>query len=102
MSDKVTVSEDIITTLCDFHDEDDIREDYSGRGMYGRTCLAYTGEDMILFTFRLAAELAKEGEDDADLFTVEELLIMIGDPTVDQMGRGLIYYWPNVQVTASE
>jgi hypothetical protein len=99
---SLTITPAIISTLGEFHDADDIRTDYSGRGMYGRTCLGYTGSDVVLFAFRLAVEAAKadmEDGDEPDLFTVEDYLMTLGEPTSDSMGRGAIFYWPGVTVS---
>lgn len=97
MSEKLTVTAEMISTLTQFHDEDEIRTDYSGRGMYGRTCLGYTGEDVIMFAFHLAITLTETARmHEPELFDVEEYLIMMGNPSMDSMGRSTIYYWPNV------
>lgn len=99
---ELTVRPRMLDVLGSYHEPEDIWSDYSGRSMYGRTCLGYTGEDVTLFAFRLAVELAREGEDEPDLFSVEEHLILLGDPRSDSMGRSVIHYWPNVQVTSAE
>ncbi|ASU00786.2 hypothetical protein NTR1_19 [Nocardia phage NTR1] len=99
---QITIPASVIDTMFDFDiDSDDIRTDYSGRSMYGRTCLGYTGSDVVLFTFRLAVLLAREemeDGDDPDLYTVEEKLHDLGEPRADSMGRGAIFYWPGVTV----
>ena len=106
MSETLTVTQEILNTLAEYHDEEDIRADYSGRSMYGRTCLGYTGESVALFTFHLALSIMRadraENEDDPDLFEMEEMMILLGDPRSDSMGRSVIHYWPNVQVTSAE
>lgn len=105
MADKITISADIIEFLAEYHDIEDIRTDYSGRAMYGETCLGYTCNDVALFTFRLATEICRderasvEQDGDPSLEEVEEMMLDIGDPRTDSMGRSTIYYWPNVTVT---
>lgn len=105
MADKITISADIIEFLADYHEIEDIRTDYSGRAMYGDRCLGYTANDVTMFTFRLAVEICRDErasvnqDGDPSLFEVEEMMLAIGDPRTDSMGRSTIYYWPNVVVT---
>jgi hypothetical protein len=62
-----------------------IRE-YSGRGMYGKTCLSiYTDADFDLV--ELGMYLGKYGG-----VSYQEIAGMRSD----QMGKGMIYYWPHV------
>jgi hypothetical protein len=83
--------------------EDVIRKDYSGRGMYGRTCLGIVVDnqsDFIAFIKELAdryyagegayAELSEEMREFYDNY--------LEAVTQDSMGRATIYYWPRVQV----
>jgi hypothetical protein len=56
----------------------DIRRDYSGRGMFGKTCLGVTGSmeelDTLLSGVRGSAKGLRK----------------------DNMGLGYIYYWPDL------
>lgn len=100
----ITIPAAAMSALMDYDiDAGDIRTDYSGRSMYGRTCLGYTGSDIVLFTFRLAvetvrAEMDADDEDEPSLWDVEEKLHEFGEPRSDAMGRGAIFYWPGVTV----
>lgn len=73
----------------------DVRHDYSGRGMFGRTCLGLTGDvdDLIRFVRFVERTHANENVnfpmDDTD---------WLDNVRDDNMGRKMIYYWPNVRV----
>jgi len=68
--------------------EEDIRWDYSGRGMYGRECVGLTCSESEMFGF--IGEVARATEDD-DWDWVK-------DVRSDSMGLDTIWYWPNVSV----
>jgi hypothetical protein len=52
---------------------------YSGRGMYGKECIAVTNESV----WRVARALPQ----DAD----------IPAPATDQLGKGIVMYWPTLE-----
>lgn len=87
--------EHVESTLGELWDID-IRTDYSGRAMYGKTCLGIVTD---MSGWGLAAEVRNaleytswaEEEDFLDY-------ILTHEPRTDSMGRGTIYYWPGVQV----
>lgn len=69
-----------------------LRTDYSGRGMYGRSCLALTGSlrDYSMFLAYLAMALFGEGEDPDDI------MFQLADTVCqDSMGLDRVYYWPD-------
>lgn len=73
--------------------EDDIHPDYSGRFMYGETCLAVAADSGIrlsLIAYELGVMDAQE-DDDAG----RQLL---RSARVDSLGRGLILYFPGWQL----
>ena len=88
------------------------RKDYSGRGMYGRTCVGISGphgqcmtvigEAIIqagLDSQRVQLGSSREETDEIFRQTVNTLL----DFCQDSMGMGVIYYWPELQnITADE
>lgn len=77
-------------------DGDQLREDYSGRGMYGHTCPAITADrhaDVYAFMAALGATLAEDMDDPYD--AVE----LAGGTQVDQMGLGIVAYWPGLTLT---
>lgn len=76
--------EDIQTLLNDI-DGAELRS-YSGRSMYGKQCLGIDMESMTdAFRFALMVE-----DDD--------LCLAFSDPVFDNMGRGIIVYFPDVEV----
>jgi hypothetical protein len=78
-----TQIEDIQTLLNDI-DGAELRS-YSGRSMYGKQCLGIDMESMTdAFRFALMVE-------DADLCWA------FSNPVFDNMGRGIIVYFPNVE-----
>lgn len=95
-------------------EEENIRRDYSGRGMFGRTCLGLTpgsysdGPTEALFQLELAnsiveADAAQQGID-LDDFDRDDYLDALRnvmselEPSCDSMGLGSIVYWTNVSV----
>lgn len=59
---------------------------YSGRGMYGKECLGIDLDDMA-DAFRLAL-----------LVSDDDLAVALMSPKFDDMGKGIIVYFPNVAV----
>lgn len=64
----------------------DVRS-YSGRGMYGKTCLAIVGEGISLISLGYAL-----GEMDCDIDKYD-----LDNMRSDSMGLGMVYYWPNIE-----
>lgn len=77
-------------------DDDVLRFDYSGRGMYGRECFGIVGglEDLIRFVATWAAKCENEYEDHERFNDYDWLT----DIRSDSMGLSSIWYWPSVQV----
>ena len=66
----------------------DVRTDYSGRWMFGKTCFAIVGDATTLVKFiRYACEVLADQERE-----------WLNDMRSDDMGRSTIYYWPDVSV----
>ena len=67
-----------------------VRDDYSGRGMYGRYCIGITGDlsDLV----RLVSRVIEDAEEE-----VPELANIASD----SMGYDKIFYWPSLE-TAPE
>jgi len=69
-----------------------IREDYSGRGAFGKTCFGFvTDKSGFNFGLALARELVENGSDG------ENLLEELTGAQSDSMGRNYIYYFPKIQ-----
>jgi hypothetical protein len=86
-----TVDIDTILYAADqagFDPETAIRENYSGRGMYGTECVGVTGStaELVAFVVTLTTILNDNG-DDADWVT---------NVRQDSMGLQTIWYWPGV------
>lgn len=80
----------------DLDGEDCVRPDYSGRGMYGRTCVAYDGDEKMRFAYRLALLVAELEEE-----PIENVMERM-DPASDSMGLGTIWYWSWITVEGHE
>lgn len=81
--------------------EDAIRDDYSGRGMYGDECAAVSVDrlqDAMALTAALAVSiLINTDEEDGD---AEDIAVELGRAAqLDGMGRGHILYWPGWTLT---
>lgn len=84
-----TLTPDQISKLADIADDLDLalRTDYSGRAMYGRTCIGFEGDtDMSVALLQLGAALAA-----ADLPEIADTC------RSDAMGLGWIVYFPSFQ-----
>jgi len=77
--------------------ETTIRDDYSGRGMYGATCAALVLDTSVMtFTAQLAAVISLEIDDaDEREDAMNALINMADNATTDSMGRSsTILYFP--------
>jgi hypothetical protein len=81
-------------------DLEQLRTDYSGRGMYGETCMAITMDslsDLAQFLVELTGMLVADtiGDEYPD---VDEVIDPARELThklhTDSMGRSLVAYWP--------
>lgn len=73
----------------------DFREDYSGRGMYGRSCMAITCDNPLNTLCELFAYIV-DSDDDLDGYDVRRVL---GEPKQDSMGMSSILYFPKMRTT---
>lgn len=84
---------DSIKEFCEHNDYEFIC-DYSGRFMYGRTCVGIVtnyGQNYLAMLMELVAWL--QCDDLEDDFNIYDL----GEPMMDDMGLGKIIYFPNVK-----
>jgi len=87
-------------------DPERARWDYSGRGMYGRTCFGFVGNfgDLARFCYELGHEVGElSGSDDPSSWDEANELsnvnaAFLGSVRVDDMGLDLIFYFPDVEV----
>ena len=86
----------------DNHDIE-LRESYSGRGMYGQTCIGVVGEPSGLDEFELALSLltvTDDLDDEVNGHTVLNALVDVRDMRrEDSMGMDRVYYYPGLTVT---
>ncbi len=69
----------------------DVRDDYSGRGMFGSGCVAVTGNvDQVKLGMLLHKGFGKEAEE------------LFSNPSIDSMGRGQVVYWNGLTVETEE
>lgn len=86
--------DELVDIAADFDDDAAWRTDYSGRGMYGETCLAVvTSMNPYAFAFNLGAGLAATGE--AVGIDAETIMDRIRH---DSMGKRVVLYWPTITV----
>lgn len=85
------------------HDDIRLRENYSGRGMYGEDCYGVVGDTDALDEFELALSIltvADDLDDEVNGYTVLNALIDVRDMRhADSMGMDRIYYYPRLTVT---
>ncbi|MGE4353513.1 MAG: hypothetical protein AB7D36_05465 [Oscillospiraceae bacterium] len=85
-----------ITSFCE-DNEYKYNPDYSGRNMYGKSCVGIVSEnDPVFVAMQLLAYLCDCYGDENDL-TAEGILEMIGTPRADSMGLGSIVYFPKIK-----
>ena len=72
---------------------------YSGRGMYGRECVAFTASDQRTVT-QLWILLAANSE--AEGYSAEDLMDIVYKEQRDSGGHEMIVYYPDVTFPAAE
>lgn len=81
----------------------DVRDDYSGRFMYGKQCFGYTDDDLARSIFNLAQEFQNIIDNVEDEALQEEADAVLHSPEFehscsDNMGLSYIVYFPDIQV----
>lgn len=85
--DHDITKEEVIEALEDAGlDEENIRWDYSGRGMFNETCFGFTGSDSDLIQFAIYLARLTPGRD----------LYWMSNFRSDSLGMDTIYYWPGI------
>lgn len=99
---KVTLSSEALETLERVADASDVqlRSDYSGRGMFGRSCLAVIGSTsgLVRFAFALVEEVATGLPDEGERLGVLVDAVRESRTTSDSLGHDTVYYWPGVEL----
>lgn len=70
----------------------DVHTSYSGRGMYGRKCFGVDGSMCNIASF-VGYVTQNALEDELEDFEAD----MWDDMKVDQLGKGYIFYWENLE-----
>ena len=74
---------------------------YSGRGMYGNTCVAVSGD--LGDCMKVIGEVIKLlHEDDRDDIDFDEAVDLLMDFQRDQLGRGVVIYWSDLSIECDE
>lgn len=96
------LSKDEYQELTYLYDEEELYPRYSGRGMYGDTCLGYVGSEPHLFVFDLAKILAERDIEEPDADDIRSEMSRLGSGSTDSMGYDTIYYFRSIQVDVPE
>jgi len=75
---------------------EEVRPTYSGRGMYGKTCVGVV-VDSTTEVAPILFEEYKEAEGDDEYRALLDALLSTA-PHTDSMGLSMIVYWPGVRV----
>ncbi len=72
---------------------------YSGRGMYGRSCLGVvTDKSGAALVCEVIQELISGASDDSETVDkISDLCSELSDPSEDSMGLSTIVYWPDIE-----
>jgi hypothetical protein len=83
----------IIQTLLE--QDFDLRS-YSGRGMYGKQCLAVTGATLGEVVAVLVSQAIEKAEDILNKGLVYDVEKAAGEIKTDSLGMGIVVYFPSV------
>jgi hypothetical protein len=94
------VAQLIKDAVAQFDDLDAVsfRNDYSGRGMYGRRCVGIVGDETTCM--RIVAEVIKAAHVavDNDLLEFDDVVDLMLHSSRDSMGRSdIILYWTEIE-----
>ena len=89
----MTTIQQLLKQACEDHGGVSFRNDYSGRGMYGKTCVGIAGDNGDIYS--VIAQVIKDapvncGSDFNFGNLVDTLLVQSNE---DSMGLGMILYW---------
>ena len=92
-----TLTQNQTSFLSEFCDNEglEFREDYSGRGMYGKTCIGFVG---TFSEFELGMRLAAAIAEDDCLHDMDKIETELMNPATDSMGLDTIIYWTNLRM----
>ena len=84
---------ELIKAYADGDDDVSVRTDYSGRSMYGRTCVGAVMSDMQDAVGLVGWIVAQ-----ADAAEQENVAEALSNCRFDSMGRRTIIYWPSIKL----
>ena len=88
----------LILDLIEDADYEGIRYDYSGRGMYGSTCLGVTTSSPAGVSGAIVAQASRRLADlDEAGLTLASLADLLAGASQDSMGLDAIIYWPRLK-----
>ena len=95
-----------IKKIVELADDYDIQvRSYSGRGMYGKSCLGLVGRqsdvmNLLIKSIVEAVKLTRRSDTSADkaLDHVSDIFEEFGRMSVDSMGRSSIYYFEDMEI----
>ena len=86
-----------IENYCSYEDLD-FRTDYSGRSMYGRKCIGIDCNYPMDTIMELVAYVIDDMQSYNSGITASEIVEEIGDAKIDNMGMGMILYFPSLRM----
>lgn len=93
----------ITRALCTRLEDDfgiTVHRNYSGRGMYGKECFGVSGDGTAIHSFYSAMHELAEDEDFVE--EVQEFWDRNHAIRMDDLGLGIIIYFPSIQVEDNE
>lgn len=91
-----------VRTMTEGMEDVQLRESYSGRSMYGSTCVALVVDDgvsgLVRWTFGLMELVSDESDEVGE--RVSALIDAMRDTRTraDSLGFSQVYYWPGIEV----
>jgi len=70
--------------------------DYSGRAMFGKSCVGITVEDPIKAVLEIVEEFYRSTDIEEEPDALPDLCYELKNHRVDTMGLGSILYWPEI------
>lgn len=98
---------EIMKDMCDDFDHNDmqLRDSYSGRGMYRKNCVGIVGGnicDIMVQLMELIPELLQQSEEDGYEELYDDFIAIMKSANTDNMGRGMIVYFPPLQMITDD
>ncbi len=72
---------------------------YSGRAMFGRSCLSVHCDGGATAAFEICSAILENAE---DIDQAKDILSALHDPSQDSMGRGAVLYWSGISWLGDE